>query len=146
VVEDEEHRGLRRPREAGERLERVEGGDGGVARDRHAAQVIGRVDEVDDHVGVGDRLLRGVSHRLVEGVARLEEPGGVEEDELRLLVGEDPDDAFARGLRLRGDDREPLADEAIEQGRLAGVGLADEGDESCAGGWARVGQRVSPCG
>ena len=40
------------------------------------------------------------------------------------------DDPRARRLRLVGHDRELLADDAIEEGGLAGVGTTEEGDEA----------------
>ena len=41
----------------------------------------------------------------------------------------DPDDAIAGGLRLVGNDRELLLDEAVEQRGFAGIGAADQCDE-----------------
>src|SRR6202044_2741519 len=38
-----------------------------------------------------------------------------------------------RGLRLPGDDRDLLADQRVDEGRLAGVGRADDRDEAAAG-------------
>ena len=43
-------------------------------------------------------------------------------------------DAGARGLRLVRDDGELLAEQGVEQGGLAGVGAADDGDEAGADG------------
>src|SRR4029079_13567205 len=54
--------------------------------------------------------------------------GRVDEDELRALVGEDPLDAMARGLRLARRDRDVRADDLVEQRRLADVRAADDGD------------------
>ena len=39
----------------------------------------------------------------------------------------------AGGLRLAGDDRDLLADQRVDEGRLAGVGRADDGDEPASG-------------
>ncbi len=38
--------------------------------------------------------------------------------------------AIARGLRLGGDDGDLFAGESVEQRALAGVGPAEDGDES----------------
>ena len=48
-------------------------------------------------------------------------------------VDRDAHQPGAGGLRLRADDRHFLADQGIDQGRLAGVGRADHGDETGAG-------------
>ena len=56
--------------------------------------------------------------------------GRVDEDRLPLGIVLDAQDAVARGLRLVGDDGELLADDAVQEGRLAGVRAADQRNES----------------
>ena len=46
-----------------------------------------------------------------------------------MTIDRDPHQPSARGLRLRADDRDLLADERVEERRFAGVGRADDGDE-----------------
>ena len=53
-------------------------------------------------------------------------------------VGVDADDAIAGRLRLGADDAELLADDAVEERGFAGVGFADDGDDSGARHWTKV--------
>ena len=61
---------------------------------------------------------------------------GVDENDLAaqpaFLSGhvDDPQDAVAGGLRLGADDGQFLADQRIEQRGFAGVGTAQDADES----------------
>ena len=94
-----------------------------------------RVDDVDEQVGVGGHLERGLE-RLDQLVGQLaDEADGVGEQH-RLAAGQlEP----AGGGVERGE--EPVLDqhagvgEAVQQRRLAGVGVADDGDvgAGCAG-------------
>ncbi len=95
---------------------------------------LGGVDQVDDDVGLVEGGERGGAHRGLEFVLWLEEAWGVEEDDLRLLVGDDADDAVAGGLGFGARDGESRADESVEECGLAGVGSAGDGDEAGAGG------------
>ena len=72
-------------------------------------------------------------HPLVEprAVPRLE-TGRVDEDELRVARGQDAGDAVTRRLRLARGDADLLADQVVEQRRLADVGPADDGDVAAA--------------
>src|SRR5690348_254323 len=88
------------------------------------------VDEVGDEVGVVERAECGLAHGALEAVLRIQESGGVEEDDLEIVAGEDAEDAVAGGLGFGADDAEFLADEAVEQGGFAGVRLATEGEEA----------------
>ena len=97
-----------------------------------------RVHQIEHHVGVAERLERGAAHRLVQRVSRLEQAGRVEHHHLRVVAGVDADHPIARGLRLRARDGELLADDAVEERRLAGVRLADHGDDPGAGHGRRV--------
>ena len=56
----------------------------------------------------------------------------VDEDELRAVDGADAGDAVARGLRLARGDADLLADQRVQQRRLADVGPADDGHQAAA--------------
>ena len=103
----------------------------GRARRRRPRRAwLGGVDQQADDVGVVHGV-QGVAHHLaVEPVERPVDAGGVVEDHLPALAGEDADDPVAGGLRLVGDDRQLLLQQAVHQGRLAGVGPADQRDGS----------------
>ena len=92
-----------------------------------------RVDQERQHVGVSRRAPGGGDHRAVEAALRREEAGRVDEDDLGLAAHHDAAHGRARRLRLAGDDRHLLADERVDQRRLAGVRRADQGDEAAAG-------------
>ena len=91
------------------------------------------IDDVHQDIGVADGREGGVSHGAVQGVTRLEQPRGVEDDHLGVLGGANADDAMPGGLRLGRSDGKLLADEAIEQRRLTGVGEAGDGNDACPG-------------
>ena len=61
---------------------------------------------------------------------------------LDIAGGVDSDDAVACRLRLRADDAELFADDAIEERGLAGVWFADDGDDSSF----RHSSKASGCG
>ena len=91
------------------------------------------LDHEQHQVDVADRAQHGLVQRPVQrrGVPRLE-ARRVDEDELRVAQGADAGDAVPRGLRLARGDADLLADQGIEQRRLADVGLADDGDDAAA--------------
>ena len=91
------------------------------------------VDHQQDRVGVLGAGPGGRDHRPVEPAPRLEDAGRVDQQDLRGSVNRDAHQPRPRGLRLGADDRDLLADQRIDQGRLAGVGRADHGDEAGAG-------------
>ena len=81
--------------------------------------------------------------------ARREDAGGVDEHQLGRVPDGDPEDPTPRGLDLGRDDRDLGADQAIEQGRLADVRRAQDGDEPAAGRLVRswlfvLGRRGAP--
>ena len=120
LVEDRDDRPARRGVESGGVLERARG-------------AVARVGEVDDDVGVEDGADGGAAHGVLERVLGIEEAGRVDEDHLGVAVGEEAEDAGARGLGLGADDGELLADEPVEEGGLAGVGGSGDGDEARVG-------------
>src|SRR2546422_10228549 len=89
-------------------------------------------DEANE-VDLLDCAARGLLHEGTEPAGGRVEPGRVDEDDLRAREVLDAGDPVARRLRARRDDRELLADEAIQEGRLARVRAADERNEPCAG-------------
>jgi predicted GTPase len=91
---------------------------------------------VSDKPQTTRRAIRGVAttpdYQLVlvdlPGVQRPMDARRIDEHQLPVVIGLDPDDARARRLRLVGDDRHLGTDQAVEQGRLPRVWAADEGD------------------
>ena len=71
-------------------------------------------------------------HRPVEPAVRREDARRVDQQDLRLALDRDAHQPGARGLRLGADDRDLLPDQRIDQGRLAGVGRAEHGDQAAA--------------
>src|SRR6202020_3652960 len=84
-------------------------------------------------VSIGRGAPGGSNHRPVEAAPGREQAGRVDEHDLRLASGQDPAHGRAGGLRLAGDDRDLLTDQRVDEGRLAGVGRADDGDEPASG-------------
>ena len=88
-----------------------------------------RIDDEERHIGVGERPLGLRLHAPGErGRRRLFEPGGV--DRPKFEIG-DPGGAFAAVAgqpRRVVDQRQPAADEPVEQGRLADIGPSEDGD------------------
>ncbi len=74
----------------------------------------------------------GRDHRPVEPAAGLEDAGRVDQQDLGLALDRDAHQPGARGLRLGADDRDLLADQRVDQRRLARIGRADHGDEAAA--------------
>ena len=110
--------------------------DAGLEQRQHLGvrrRELARLDDEQDQVDVADGAHHGLVQRLVQrrAVARLE-ARRIDEDELRRAHGADAGDAVPRGLRLARGDADLLADQGVEQGRLADVGLADDGDQAAA--------------
>ena len=91
-----------------------------------AVALLHGVGDVEDHVGVDEGARDELHHRLLELVRRLEDARRVGVDDLEIVARDDAHDAVARGLRLGGDDRQPLAHEGVHERRLADVGVADD--------------------
>ena len=88
-----------------------------------------RVDDQERHIGVGERPLGLRLHAPGErGRRRLFEPGGV--DHAEFEIG-DAGLALAAVAGQPGrvvDQRQPAADQPVEQRRLADIGAAEDGD------------------
>ena len=67
-------------------------------------------------------------HRPVEPAPRRKDAGRIHIDDLRRALDCDAEQPVARRLRLRCDDRQLMADEPVEQGRLAGIRRPDQRD------------------
>src|SRR6185503_17496915 len=88
------------------------------------------VDEPQGQVHLAQAPARLLHHALVHAVHGLVDPRGVEEHDLALRAVHDGQDAVPGGLRLVGDDRHLLADQAVHQRRLPHVGPAHHGHEA----------------
>ncbi len=108
---------------------------GGAGRKRRV--VLGRpargLDHQRDHVGVAERATRGAVEVPVDRA-----PGGlvqarrVDEHQLPAGDGMHAEDAMARGLRLRRDDADLVADQRVDQRGLAHVGAPDDRHQTAA--------------
>ena len=74
--------------------------------------------------------LRRLCHVVTELVLRLVHPRRIEEDDLRILLRQDAEDAAARCLRLVTHNRDLLPDERVDQGGFADIRPSDHGSES----------------
>ena len=95
-----------------------------------------------DHVHVADGGAGRPVHITVNrffGV--LVQAGGVDKDNLVIRFGLDPQHPVPRGLGLAGGDTDLLAQQVIQQGGLAHIGPADDGDITAA---AAVSSHVRP--
>ncbi len=87
------------------------------------------IDQEQCHVGLVDRSLGLLAHPPRQGLRILIlEPGRVDDPEIEAEQGRVAHPAIARHAGPVVDQRQFLADEAIEQGRFADVGPADDGD------------------
>ena len=96
------------------------------------------VDDVDDEIRFGDFFQRGPEclDELVREVA--DEPDGVGDGELAALGGARAPRRGVEGGEQRVLDEDARAGEGVEQARLAGVGVAGDGDARDAVAGARV--------
>ena len=107
---------------------------------------MGYVDDEEDGVAGLEGVVVLLHHAAVELGVGLVDSGCVDEDDLGggmaglswalLFQGdlEDSVNAGAGGLGFVGDDGELLTEESVQEGRLARVGAADDGDEAGAEG------------
>ena len=91
------------------------------------------VDDEDHHVDVLERRAGAAVHVAVERlVVVLVHAGGIDIDRLHRPLGLDAEQGVPGGLRLARGDRQLLAEDVIEQGRLADVRPADDGHIAAA--------------
>ena len=92
-----------------------------------------RFDHEHHEVRVGQRRGGGAIHGAIERAPLAEmQPGRIDERQLHARTIEHAEHAMPRGLRPRRDDGQLLADQRIEQRRLADVGTADQRGEAGA--------------
>ena len=100
-----------------------------------SGEALAAVHHKDNRVGLVDRepgLLAGAAVHLGLGQIRVvlieEQAGGIGNSELTAIPERLAVEPVAGGARLILDDRAALADQAVEKGRLAHIGPADNGD------------------
>ena len=87
-----------------------------------------RVDQEQHEIGLGDGSFRLLAHARREPLIPGLQPRGIDEGDgagAELRLGLAP---VARQARLVVDQREPLADQPVEQGGLADIRPSDDGD------------------
>ena len=94
------------------------------------AHLLGRIDDEEDGVDFLQSALCRLDHVLAELVLWLVDARRVEEDDLGIRLRQDAEDAVLRGLRLIAHDGDLLADQRVDERRLADVRAADDGDEA----------------
>ena len=87
------------------------------------------VDQVDDDIGFFERFAGGPVHGALQVVSWFEEPRGIEQHDLGIVVGDDSDHTIPGALWFWARDREMLSDEPVEQGGFTGVWPASDSDE-----------------
>jgi len=104
---------------------------------QHRLVLVGPVQAVNDEhqdVDIGERSGRGSVQVAVERpLATVVQSGRIDEDGLSVADGVNPDDGVARRLRTARGDAQFLADQAVDQRRLADVGATDDSDQSAVG-------------
>ena len=99
----------------------------------------GGIGQQQHRIGILGPAPGGADHGAVEPAARREDAGGIDEHQLGPAADGDAEDAHAGGLHLRRDDGDLGADQDVQQGRLADIGGAEDGDEAAAVGRWRPG-------
>ena len=103
-------------------------GDEAVAR----ADLLVGGDAEDDDVDVGEGLAHQVVEALAQQGAGAVETGGVDQDDLRIVLVDDAAHVVAGGLGAPGGDGDLGADHGVGEGGLAGVGAAHDAGEAGA--------------
>ena len=88
------------------------------------------IDHQAQHIDFGDGLHGGIHHPHVHAMQRPVNARRVEEHHLRIGIVAYAKNARARRLRLVGHNGQLLANQLVQQRRLAGIGAANEGDET----------------
>src|SRR5436309_316758 len=122
----------------------LEAGYGGERRRR----VLGEWMQVGDHFGVLDGAQRRSPHHFVQLVFGLEQTGGVGEDVLRVVFGEQANHGEPGRLWLGGHDRKVFAYKRVQQRRFADIGPAgqDNGTATGHGSKCRTAWRLARVG
>ena len=85
------------------------------------------IGQEEHHVGLAQAFQGDPYHLPVEQFPGLVQARGIEHDDLVVRPGDDTQDPVAGGLGPGSDDGDLLAQVAVEQGRFAGIGRADNG-------------------
>jgi hypothetical protein len=89
--------------------------------------------DVQHHVSSSEAFVRRREHAGLQGVGGVEQTREIVKDVLGVGVGAETDDREPGRLRFGAHDGQVLADERVEQARLADVGCAGEGDVAAEG-------------
>ena len=106
-----------------------------AARDIDGAAIVfhelaGGVGDEEQQVALFERSAHRVHQTLIEWRVGLVDAGCIGKNDLRFRERKHALDRRPRSLRLIGDDCHLLPDEGVEQRRFAGVGPADQGNET----------------
>ena len=93
--------------------------------------------EMENEIGAGERGVRRGEHPGLHQVGRIEELRKIVKYDLDTVVGAESHHREPRRLRLGADDRESLAEQRIEERRLAGIRCAGQRDMTKSG-WRRA--------
>ena len=88
------------------------------------------LDEIEDDVGVLQRVGDKLHHVLLHHVGGIEHARQVGIDNLVVVAVDDALDSVPGSLRLGGHDGDLLADQLVHEGAFAHVGVADDVDEA----------------
>ena len=91
------------------------------------AQEARGVHHPQQEIGLVQGHVHVVQHALIEGMLGQVHPRRVQEGQLGAATVDDAQDAAAGGLGHLADGGQLLADQGVQQGRLAGVGQAHQG-------------------
>ncbi len=94
------------------------------------AEIGRRINNQREHIHAFERMLQLVHHHAAKNIPRLMDSRRINQHDLRVLAIHDPLNAIARGLRLRRDDRNLLANKRVHERRFARVWSAYNGNES----------------
>lgn len=90
------------------------------------------IDKQRSRIGIAGSAPGGRHHGSVEPAFRREYARRIDENDLGLAFHCNPAHGTPRRLNLARNDRDLRSNEAIDQGRFAGVRGADKGDEAAA--------------
>ena len=86
--------------------------------------------DVHHDICIDGRTFGLLTHSLLKQISRLQQPRGVDEDGLMVLICIDRQQSLPGGLGFRGHDRQALSDQSLYQSRLADVRQPDHGDKA----------------
>ena len=101
-----------------------------MAKRSPGAEVHGRIGDQRKNIDAFERVLKLVHHLAAENVLGFVDSGRIDEDDLRVVAIQNSLNAVAGGLRLGRNDGDFASDESIDERGFAGVGAADDCDET----------------